>query len=115
MPCDTECAFVEEREPSGRLILAPCAACGTTAMDALLEAKRRAAAPFELRETGEIIDALFTRCDAGIVALYMDRNAKEVGEIIMAHGNYRIGQGLAAAVIAKIEERVIETRTGTAD
>jgi hypothetical protein len=30
-----ECVFVEEQEPSGRLILPPCIVCGTTAMDAL--------------------------------------------------------------------------------
>lgn len=30
-----ECVFVEEQEPSGRLILPPCIVCGFTAMDAL--------------------------------------------------------------------------------
>lgn len=30
-----ECVFVEEQEPSGRLVLPPCIVCGTTAMDAL--------------------------------------------------------------------------------
>lgn len=30
-----ECVFVEEQEPSGRLVLPPCLTCGTTAMDAL--------------------------------------------------------------------------------
>lgn len=32
-----ECVFVEEQEPSGRLILPPCLVCGTTAMDALTQ------------------------------------------------------------------------------
>ena len=30
-----ECVFVEEQEPSGRLVLPPCIVCGTPAMDAL--------------------------------------------------------------------------------
>jgi hypothetical protein len=30
-----ECVYVEEQEPSGRLILPPCLICGTTAMDAI--------------------------------------------------------------------------------
>ena len=30
-----ECVFVEEQEPSGRLVLPPCIVCGCTAMDAL--------------------------------------------------------------------------------
>jgi hypothetical protein len=30
-----ECVFVEEQEPSGRLVIPPCIVCGTTAMDAL--------------------------------------------------------------------------------
>lgn len=30
-----ECVFVEEQEPSGRLILPPCIVCGLAAMDAL--------------------------------------------------------------------------------
>lgn len=30
-----EHVFVEEQEPSGRLILPPCITCGLTAMDAL--------------------------------------------------------------------------------
>jgi hypothetical protein len=30
-----ECVFVEEQEPSGRLILPPCLVCGLTALDAL--------------------------------------------------------------------------------
>jgi len=29
------CVFVEEAEPSGRLILPPCLECGATAMDAI--------------------------------------------------------------------------------
>lgn len=32
-----ECVFVEEQEPSGRLILPPCLVCGATAMDALAQ------------------------------------------------------------------------------
>lgn len=32
-----ECRFVEEREPSGRLVLGPCLVCGLTAMDALAQ------------------------------------------------------------------------------
>lgn len=32
-----ECVFPEEQEPSGRLILAPCLACGFSAMDALAQ------------------------------------------------------------------------------
>lgn len=32
---DHECVFVEEQEPSGRLVLPPCLTCGLTAMDAL--------------------------------------------------------------------------------
>lgn len=32
-----ECVFVEEQEPSGRLILPPCVTCGLTAMDALAQ------------------------------------------------------------------------------
>ena len=35
-----ECVFVEEQEPSGRLILPPCLVCGVTAMDALLKMRR---------------------------------------------------------------------------
>jgi hypothetical protein len=30
-----ECVFIEEQEPSGRLVLPPCIVCGYTAMDAL--------------------------------------------------------------------------------
>lgn len=30
-----ECLFPEEQEPSGRLILAPCLTCNTSALDAL--------------------------------------------------------------------------------
>ena len=30
-----ECVFVEEQEPSGRLVLPPCVVCGYSAMDAL--------------------------------------------------------------------------------
>lgn len=30
-----ECVFIEEREPSGRLILPPCIVCGLAAMDAV--------------------------------------------------------------------------------
>jgi hypothetical protein len=35
MSQDHECVFVEEQEPSGRLILPPCIVCGCTAIDAL--------------------------------------------------------------------------------
>lgn len=35
-----ECVFVEEQEPSARLILTPCLVCGTTAMDALDQLRR---------------------------------------------------------------------------
>ncbi len=35
-----ECVFVEEQEPSGRLILPPCLVCGVTAMDALDQLRR---------------------------------------------------------------------------
>lgn len=38
---DLECTFAEEQEPSGRLILVPCLACGTPAMTALGEAKQQ--------------------------------------------------------------------------
>ena len=34
-PEEHECVFVEEQEPSGRLILPPCLVCGMAAMDAL--------------------------------------------------------------------------------
>lgn len=30
-----ECVFVEEQEPSGRLVLPPCIVCDLSAMDAL--------------------------------------------------------------------------------
>lgn len=30
-----ECVFVEEQEPSGRLVLPPCLVCGLSALDAL--------------------------------------------------------------------------------
>jgi hypothetical protein len=30
-----ECRFVEEQEPSGRLILGPCLVCGLSALDAM--------------------------------------------------------------------------------
>lgn len=109
MACADECVFVEEREPGGRLIVGPCRDCGTSVMDALAETKRRAAAPFELRASAELIDALFARCDAGIVALYQDRNDQQVSEIIYTHGNFRIGQGLACAVIDKIDGRARES------
>ena len=36
-----ECTFVEEQEPSGRLILPPCLVCGLTAMDALEQLRDR--------------------------------------------------------------------------
>lgn len=32
---DHECVFVEEQEPSGRLILPPCIVCGMAVLDAL--------------------------------------------------------------------------------
>jgi len=32
---DHECVFVEEQEPTGRLVLPPCIVCGTAALDAL--------------------------------------------------------------------------------
>ena len=35
-----ECLFPEEREPNGRLILAPCLTCGTSALDAMSELKQ---------------------------------------------------------------------------
>jgi hypothetical protein len=35
MDDDHEHVFVEEQEPSGRLILPPCIVCGLAAMDAL--------------------------------------------------------------------------------
>lgn len=38
--CD-ECVFVEEQEPSGRLVLPPCIVCGLAAMDALAECRER--------------------------------------------------------------------------
>lgn len=44
MPCPGECCFVEEQEPSGRLIVGPCLGCGTSAMDALAFAWRLQAA-----------------------------------------------------------------------
>lgn len=37
-----ECVFVEEQEPSGRLVLPPCIVCGVTAMDALLQLRDEA-------------------------------------------------------------------------
>lgn len=40
---DHECVFPEEQEPAGRLILAPCLTCGTTALDALGQMKNRIA------------------------------------------------------------------------
>lgn len=39
-----ECSFPEEREPSGRLILAPCLICGLSALDAMKLVKDRLAA-----------------------------------------------------------------------
>lgn len=39
---DHECVFVEEQEPSGRLVLPPCIVCGVAAMDALESVKRDA-------------------------------------------------------------------------
>lgn len=41
MIAEHECVFVEEQEPSGRLILPPCLVCGITAMDALAEMELR--------------------------------------------------------------------------
>ena len=32
-----ECVFVEEQEPSGRLVLPPCIVCDTSAMDAIAQ------------------------------------------------------------------------------
>jgi hypothetical protein len=54
-----ECVFVEEQEPSGRLILPPCIVCGMTAMDSLNELRHHAAgdewAPFaDLLEGGDL-------------------------------------------------------------
>lgn len=43
MTC-TDHTFPEEREPSGRLILAPCLTCGLPAMEAMADLKRRLAA-----------------------------------------------------------------------
>lgn len=39
-----ECVFVEEQEPTGRLVLPPCIVCGCAAMDALIQ----------LRDEGEL-------------------------------------------------------------
>lgn len=36
-----ECAFVEEQEPNGRLILCPCLVCGLSAMDAMADLKAK--------------------------------------------------------------------------
>lgn len=45
-----ECVFVEEQEPSGRLILPPCIVCGLSALDSLNQLRHHAAgdewAPF---------------------------------------------------------------------
>jgi len=38
-----ECVFVEEQEPSGRLVLPPCIVCGLTAMDALEQLRQELA------------------------------------------------------------------------
>jgi hypothetical protein len=44
MPDDThECVFVEEQEPSGRLILPPCLVCGLPAMEALEQLRQELA------------------------------------------------------------------------
>ncbi len=40
-----ECVFVEEQEPSGRLICGPCLVCGFTALDALLRLYREVRPP----------------------------------------------------------------------
>lgn len=40
-PDEHEHQFVEEQEPSGRLILAPCLTCGLTAGDAITSASGR--------------------------------------------------------------------------
>lgn len=52
------CTFVEEAEPTGRLILGPCLECGTTAFDALKQTR-------ELQETVEWFGTLVTRKDIG--------------------------------------------------
>lgn len=50
-----ECVFVEEQEPSGRLVLPPCLICGLAAMDALAQlrdelARKRTSQPSESDE-----------------------------------------------------------------
>ena len=40
---DHECTFVEEQEPSGRLILGPCLECGVAAIEAMADRKDRIA------------------------------------------------------------------------
>ena len=40
MSGEHECVFPEEREPSGRLILAPCLVCEVSALDALDQVRR---------------------------------------------------------------------------
>ena len=54
-----ECVFVEEQEPSGRLILPPCIVCGTTAMDALEQ----------LREWDETRTDDLAKCRARLAAV----------------------------------------------
>ena len=39
-----KCVFVEEREPSGRLIVGPCLECNLSAFDALKQARQAAIA-----------------------------------------------------------------------
>ena len=54
-PAEHECLFPEEREPNGRLILAPCLTCGVSALDALDHMKRIVAglgAPGEMSNEG---------------------------------------------------------------
>ena len=43
MPAEHEHTFIEEREPSGRLIAIPCLQCGLSAFDALVQAKNEMA------------------------------------------------------------------------
>lgn len=74
MATEHECIFPEEREPEGRLILAPCLTCGTPAVDALAQLKD------DVRMWGDTAEGLVRDMRALADDFNANGNSRELGD-----------------------------------
>ena len=74
-----ECVFPEEKEPSGRLILASCLDCGYSAMDAMTRLKERVAEQAkDMKDYEEHITEILREKDEKLQALEAENKALDL-------------------------------------